>query len=83
MGIIPRKGVCSDVSTAQISVALRDNGEIFEIPEGSGMQQMYQSQAKGRRKRGGNRTGFVTLTRALSTSLGRESYASNPVHVCL
>jgi len=72
MGIVPEKGVCSDVSTAQISLALWDNGEVLKILEGSGMQRMYQSRAKGRVTQGENQSGFMTLTKAWLTSLGRN-----------
>jgi len=54
MGIVPEKRTYSNVSTARMGLALWDNGEVLEIPRGSGMQQIRRSQAKGRRKRGEN-----------------------------
>lgn len=36
VGIMPGMGVCSNISTARMSLTLRDCGEAPEIPEGSG-----------------------------------------------
>ena len=50
-GVVPGKGACSNVGTAQISLTLRDSGEVLEVPQGSGMQRMYQLWVKGRKTR--------------------------------
>jgi len=67
VGIMPGMGVCSNISTARMSLTLRDCGEAPETPEGSG--RTCQLRAKSRRTWGENRGRFVTLAAELGGHL--------------